>query len=119
MEWKPKCHLLLLQEILVSEPNQYEVSTRERGKIWDEVTERLNASEAFAYRLGQKRAVIVYLREKAEWDLDLRKEELETRKRDQTQLLQQLQQQQMQLQHQKQQLQNQLLMTLTEKLSKN
>lgn len=71
---------------------------------------------------------IVYLREKAERDLNLRKEELETRKRDQTQQLQmfpymqqqlQQQQQQMQLQHQQQQLQNQLLMTLIEKLSKN
>ena len=75
---------------------------------------------------------IVYLREKAERDFDLRKEELETRKMDQTQQLQmfqymqqqlqqqqQQQQQQMQLQHQQQQLQTQLLMTLIEKLSKN
>ena len=75
---------------------------------------------------------IVYLREKAERDFDLRKEELETRKRDQTQQLQMFhymqeqlqqqqrqQQQQMQLQQQQQQLQNQLLMTLIEKLSKN
>ena len=72
---------------------------------------------------------IVYLREKAERDFDLRKEQLETRKRDQTQQLQmfqymqqqlqQQQQQQMQLQHQQQQLQNQLLMSLIEKLSKN
>ena len=30
---------------------------RERGKIWDEITERLNANEAFRNRLGQKRAV--------------------------------------------------------------
>ena len=73
---------------------------------------------------------IVYLREKAERDFDLRKEELETRKRDQTQQLQmfqymqqqlqqqQQQQQQMQLQRQQEQLQNQLLMTLIEKLSR-
>ena len=66
---------------------------------------------------------IVYLREKAERDFDLRKEELETRKRGQTQQLQmfeymqqqlQQQQQQMQLQHQQQQLQNQLLRTQQE-----
>lgn len=51
--------MLLLQEITVSEPYQYKVSTRERerGKIWEGITERLNANEAFAHRLGQKRAV--------------------------------------------------------------
>ena len=43
MEWKPECDLLLLQEIIVSEPYQYKVSTRERGKIWEDITERLDA----------------------------------------------------------------------------
>ena len=57
MEWKPECNFLLLQEIIVSEPYQYKVSTRERGKIWEDITERLNSYEAFAHRLGQKRAV--------------------------------------------------------------
>ena len=57
MEWKPECDLLLLQEIIVSVPYQYKVSTREGGKIWEDITERLNANEAFAHRLGQKRAV--------------------------------------------------------------
>ena len=57
MEWKPECDFLLLQEIIVSKPYQYKVSTRERGKIWEDITERLNAYEAFAHRLGQKRAV--------------------------------------------------------------
>jgi len=33
MEWKRECDLLLLQEIVVSEPYQYKASTRERGKI--------------------------------------------------------------------------------------
>ncbi|XP_068760417.1 mRNA export factor GLE1-like [Montipora capricornis] len=222
MEWKPECDLLLLQEITVSEPHQYKVSTRERGKIWEDITERLNANEAFAHRLGQKRAVrdryallsrkykkkmtteerasgispemseidklleqiierfeesdresgdkgeqgersktedrkkaeemrklsmeklgetlkrkgeedegvqnwttrkrasgsetIVYLREKAARDFDLKKEEMETRKRDQAQQLQMFQYMQQQLQQQQQ---TQLLMTLIEKLSKN
>ena len=59
MEWKPECDILLLQEIIVSEPYNYKASTRERGKIWDEITEteRLNASDAFANKLKQKRAV--------------------------------------------------------------
>ncbi|XP_068753222.1 putative uncharacterized protein DDB_G0274435 [Montipora capricornis] len=56
MEWKPEWDLLLLQEIIVSEPYQYKVYTRERGKIWEDITERLNANEAFAHRLGQKTA---------------------------------------------------------------
>lgn len=47
MEWKTECDLLLLQEIVVSEPYQYKASTRERGKIWEDITERLNATEAF------------------------------------------------------------------------
>ena len=49
MEWKPDCDLLLLQEIIVSEAYQYKVSTRERGKLWEDMTERLNANEAFAH----------------------------------------------------------------------
>lgn len=57
MEWKTECDLLLLQEIVVSEPYQYKASTRERGKIWEDITERLNATEAFGNRLGHKRAV--------------------------------------------------------------
>ena len=57
MEWKAECDMLLLKEIIVSERYRYKASTRERGKIWDEITERLNANEAFRNRLGQKRAV--------------------------------------------------------------
>ena len=38
----------MLQEIIVSEPYKYKVSTREGGKIWEDITERLNANEAFA-----------------------------------------------------------------------
>lgn len=57
MEWKTECDLLLLEEIVVSEPYQYKSSTRERGKIWEDITERLNANDAFKNRLGNKRAV--------------------------------------------------------------
>jgi len=74
---------------------------------------------------------LVYLREKAEKEFDLRKGELEVKKDEQSAQLQmfqfmqqqlqkqqQQQQQQMQLQQQQQQLQNQLLMTLIEKINK-
>ena len=57
MEWKTECDLLLLEEIVVSGPYQYKSSTRERGKIWEDITERLNANDAFKNRLGNKRAV--------------------------------------------------------------
>lgn len=49
--------MLLLQEIVVSEPFKFKSSTRERGKVWEEITERLNENEVFRNRLGSKRAV--------------------------------------------------------------
>ena len=57
MDWKEECDLLLLQEIIISEPFKFKASTRERGKIWEEITERLNTTEVFSNRLGNKRAV--------------------------------------------------------------
>lgn len=57
MEWKRERDLLLLQEIIVSEPFKLKASTRERGKVWEDITERLNATEAFVKQLGNKRAV--------------------------------------------------------------
>ena len=57
MEWKQECDLLLLQEIVVSEPFKFKSSTRERGKVWEEIAERLNGNEVFRNRLGSKRAV--------------------------------------------------------------
>ena len=83
---------------------------------------------------GSGSETLVYLREKAEREFDLRKEELEVKKDEQSaqlqmfqfmqqQLQQQQQQQQVQLQQQQQQqqhqqLQNQLLMALIEKINK-
>lgn len=57
MEWKQECDLLLLQEIVVSEPFRFKTSTRERGKVWEEITKRLNENKVFQNRLGSKRAV--------------------------------------------------------------
>ena len=57
MEWKQECDLLLLQEIVVSEPFKFKSSTRERGKVWEEITHRLNENEVFGNRPGSKRAV--------------------------------------------------------------
>ena len=41
MEWTEK-HVILCQEILVSEPYKYKARTLERGKVWDEIADRLN-----------------------------------------------------------------------------
>ena len=57
MEWKHECDLLLLQEIVVSEPFKFKSSTRERRKLWEEITHRLNEIEVFGNRLGSKWAV--------------------------------------------------------------
>ncbi|PFX14997.1 hypothetical protein AWC38_SpisGene20811 [Stylophora pistillata] len=57
MEWKQECDLPVLQEIAVSEPFRFKTSTRERGKVWEEITKRLNENKVFRNRLGSKRAV--------------------------------------------------------------
>lgn len=57
MEWTQECDLLLLQEIVVSQPYKFKPSTRDRGQVWEGITARLNATELFHDRLRNKRAV--------------------------------------------------------------
>ena len=57
MEWKQEYDLLLLQEIAVSEPFKFKSSTRERGKVCKEITERLNENEVCGNSIESKRAV--------------------------------------------------------------
>jgi len=52
MEWKQECDLLLLQEIIVSEPFKFKSSTRESRKVWEEITERLNENEVFGNHIA-------------------------------------------------------------------
>ena len=42
MEWKEEHDVLLCREILVSQPYQFRERTVEKGKIWEEVSNRLN-----------------------------------------------------------------------------
>ena len=42
MEWKEEHDVLLCREILVSQPFKFKERTVERGKIWDEIANRLN-----------------------------------------------------------------------------
>ena len=57
MEWTQECDLLLLQEIVMSQPYKFKPSTRDRGQVWEGFTARLNATELFHDRLRNKRAV--------------------------------------------------------------
>ena len=57
MEWTQECDLLLLQEIVMSQPYKFKPSTRDRGQVWEGITARLNATELFHDRLRNKRAV--------------------------------------------------------------
>ena len=57
MEWTQECDLLLLQDIVVSQPYKFKPSTRDRGQVWEGITARLNATELFHDRLRNKRAV--------------------------------------------------------------
>ncbi|KAK2565838.1 hypothetical protein P5673_010121 [Acropora cervicornis] len=200
MEWKQDCDLLLLQEIVVSEPFKFKSSTRERkresvggdypqkyrkkmieeakasgispeltetDKLLEQIIEMFEESdreggenlqqveqnkenERKKSRLGEtlkrkaaddgqvtpkKRGsgteTLVYLRNKAEKQFELRKEELEVKTKEQSQQMQmfqamqqelqqqqQQQQQQMQVHIQQQQLQNQMLLALIEKITK-
>ena len=54
MEWTQECDLLLLQEIVVSQPYKFKPSTRDRGQVWEGITARLNATESFHDRLRNK-----------------------------------------------------------------
>ena len=42
MEWTENRDVILCREILVSEPYKFKPRTLERGKVWDEIAERLN-----------------------------------------------------------------------------
>ena len=42
MEWKEEHDVLFCREILVSQPYQFKERTVERGKSWEEISNRLN-----------------------------------------------------------------------------
>ena len=57
MEWKEEHDVLLCREILVSQPFKFKERTVERGKIWDEIANRLNNCHTLKFRVN-KRSVI-------------------------------------------------------------
>lgn len=54
MEWKEEHDVLLCREILVSQPFKFKERTVERGKIWDEIANRLNNCQTLNFRVNKR-----------------------------------------------------------------
>ena len=54
MEWKEEHDILLCREILVSQPFKFKERTVERGKIWDEIANRLNNCLTLKFRVNKR-----------------------------------------------------------------
>ena len=55
MEWKQECDLLLWQEIVVSEPFKFKSSTRERGKVWEVITDKVEWKRSLSKSPGKQK----------------------------------------------------------------
>ena len=51
MEWKEEHNILLCREILVSQPFKFKERTVERGKIWDEIDNRLHNCQTLKFHV--------------------------------------------------------------------
>ncbi|XP_067040413.1 LOW QUALITY PROTEIN: uncharacterized protein [Acropora muricata] len=54
MEWKEEHDIFLCREILVSQPFKFKERTVERGKIWDEIANRLNNCQTLKFRVNKR-----------------------------------------------------------------
>ena len=54
MEWKEEHDVFLCREILVSQPFKFKERTIERGKIWDEIANRLNNCQTLKFRVNKR-----------------------------------------------------------------
>ena len=54
MEWKEEHDVFLDREILVSQPFKFKETTVERGKIWDEIANRLNNCQTLQFRVTKR-----------------------------------------------------------------
>lgn len=57
MEWSKEHDIFLLREMLASEIFHHRKGSPDRGRIWDEIAERLNATKDIVFRIKEKRAV--------------------------------------------------------------
>ena len=54
MEWTENHDVILCREILVSEPYKFKPRTLERGKVWDEIAERLNNIKDQKFKVSKR-----------------------------------------------------------------
>ena len=54
MEWKEEHDVLLCREIPVSQPYQFKETTVERGKSWEEISNRLNNCQTTKFRVTKR-----------------------------------------------------------------
>lgn len=54
MDWSENHNILLAREVLVSEPFRFKPRTVERGKVWQEITDRLNSSKVHKFRVTKR-----------------------------------------------------------------
>ena len=57
MEWTAERDVILLREMLASDLFLSKKGSPERGKIWEEITDRLNSMEAVNFRIKDKRGI--------------------------------------------------------------
>lgn len=54
MEWSKNHDILLLREVLVSEPFRFRKGSAEKGKIWTEIADRLNDCKEASFKVSQR-----------------------------------------------------------------
>ena len=57
MEWTRDHDILLLREMLASDIFHHKKGSPDRGRIWDEIADRLNATKDLVFRVKEKRGV--------------------------------------------------------------
>lgn len=54
MEWSKQHDVLILREVLVSEPFRFRKGSAEKGKIWTEIADRLNDCREASFKVNQR-----------------------------------------------------------------
>ncbi|CAB3999510.1 Hypothetical predicted protein [Paramuricea clavata] len=57
MEWRKEHDIFLLREMLASDIFHYRKGSPDRGRIWDEIADRLNATKDMVFHIKEKRSV--------------------------------------------------------------
>jgi hypothetical protein len=57
MEWTKEHDIFLLREMLASNIFHYRKGSPDRGRIWDKIADRLNATKDMLFHIKEKRSV--------------------------------------------------------------